>query len=639
MLNLSIKQKITFILVLFVVLTSSLIGTYSQNTAKTIIEQRVITSELPSLLQQINLTIDKQISSMRALAKQIASDEFTLHWARSNSDKAGEAMLVRKLGRLAQDYGLSNASFSDKRNAKYWNQDGFLRVLKDDAVDGWYYRYIASGEASQVSLYAYPDSNNVDLFVNYQQNYGMGLSGVSKSFAQVVSLLDSVKLEQSGFVFLVDAKGLVKLHRDRSIIDDASIRSLYNNKVKRELLNKSDFSLTHITIDGVDVMVASSYIASMDWYVVAQVPAQEMFASLDQAAWKILICTIIVALISALVAFFIARNISQPILELAKLFSQLGKGNADLSYRLPEQGQYELVQVAKGYNAFAANLQGVFEQIAHSSHELKSVVVSLQQQTQQTLQGSQDNDRRVQDISDAINEINIAVVDVATNSEQALVISQEIADNDSQVGVVINKTKIDINGLAVNIAEVSNVIGNLTSNTDTIVNALGVIKSISDQTNLLALNAAIEAARAGEHGRGFAVVADEVRNLASKTAQSTTEIYAIMDKLKETSNAAVTEMNSIMGQSKEASNSFSHTEQLLLSNKTQVDAIFEVNNSVASATKQQSASMSDISSNMLKMHESTQQNNMTMQQLADDSSALNQLADSLDRLVEQFEQK
>ena len=241
--NLSIKQKIVFLLVLVVTVTSIFIGIFSQSTAKSIIEQRVLNNELPNIIKQINLTIDRQISIMLTVSKQVANDEFLIDWNTGDKSTAGEEKLLNKLGRIQREYQLSNVSFANRQTADYWNQDGFLRQLQDDNVDGWFYRYVESGQESMVSIYAYPDSERVDLFVNHQQPSGTGLSGVSRSFADVVNLLNGFKLEKTGFVYLVDEKGGVQLHRDRSLLGKASLASLYNGTTANELLNQTDFNL------------------------------------------------------------------------------------------------------------------------------------------------------------------------------------------------------------------------------------------------------------------------------------------------------------------------------------------------------------------------------------------------------------
>ncbi|NRA85089.1 MAG: Cache 3/Cache 2 fusion domain-containing protein, partial [Gammaproteobacteria bacterium] len=337
MTSLSIKQKLSSLIILVVLATALLIGAYSQHTAKSIIKQRVLNTELPSIVKQINLTIDKQISVMLSLAKEIASDEYILAW-NTNKTAQGEALLVKKLARIANENQFSNASFANQQTANYWNQTGFLRQLKNDNVDSWFYRYINGSNTTMSSLYVYPDSNNVDLFVNYKQPSGIGLSGISRSFNDVAAMLDDFKLENTGFVFLTDKHGKVQLHRERGLVNVASLSSLYGPTVAQQLIHTSDFNLSTPTIDGQRYIVASSYIPSMGWYVVAQVPYDEIFALLDKASIKIVIAVILVSLLAMVLALFIGSSVSKPIEKLSQLFTKLGQGEADLNYRIPELG-------------------------------------------------------------------------------------------------------------------------------------------------------------------------------------------------------------------------------------------------------------------------------------------------------------
>mgnify|MGYP003639198026 FL=1 len=184
--TLSIRQKILLTLILFVMLTAALVGTVSMFTAKSSIESRVLTSELPNTVEKIAEKIDSGIVLMQVLARQIASDEHILQWINGSQDKAGEALLVRKLKSVAAANQLSAVSFADKNTADYWNQDGFLRRLQPDNADGWYFNYTASGQEYMVSVYRDPNTGKTDLFVNYQQPNGQGLSGTAKSFKSVV---------------------------------------------------------------------------------------------------------------------------------------------------------------------------------------------------------------------------------------------------------------------------------------------------------------------------------------------------------------------------------------------------------------------------------------------------------------------
>ena len=633
MTTLSIRQKIILTLSLFVILTATLVGTISMFTAKSSIEERVISIELPNAVQKIASDIEHDIVIMQTLARQIASDVHILQWVSGSRDQAGESMLISKLASIAKANQLSAVSFADKNSADYWNQDGFLRRLQHDAADNWFFDYTGSGQQYMVSVYSDPNTGKTDLFVNYQQLGGRGLAGTAKSFSSVVEMLDSFKLEQSGFVYLVDGNGLVQLHKDSALAGKATLNGLYGKDVSRSLLRKQHTNLTSIEQDGEQILLASNFIPSMGWYVVAQVPYHEMFAELNRASWHILWWSLLVAVVASASAWLIAGSVTRPISKLAEVFGQLGRGNADLSYRLPQDGQKEIAEVARGYNNFITKLEDMFNQIATSSMQLREVAISLKTDAEQTKHSVKLSADSTIQISDSLDNVSASVIVAAKDADGAAAVAEQIRHDGKIVGAVIESTRTDISHLADKINDVAGVIASLTSNTETIAKVLETIQAISDQTNLLALNAAIEAARAGEQGRGFAVVAEEVRNLARRTADSTHEVQNIMEQLKQTSTSATKEIAMIIEQSKATTSSISQAEKTLQDNQRHFMQIAQTNRTVALATNEQSASITTINNMMAEIRRSAEQNVHKVQQMADESISLNQLAEKLDELI------
>jgi methyl-accepting chemotaxis protein len=635
MTNISIKQKVTLALILFVLLTASLVGALSQWSARSIIEDRMLNQELPNTIKQINGEIDKEISVMRVIAEQIATDPFVHDWFAQGRSKAGEQHLIKKLTVIANDHNLSKVSYADRESGHYWNQEGYLRQLQNDSVDGWFYAYRDSKQDSSVSIYAYPNTDKIDLFVNYQEVNGNGLAGTAKSFEDIVNLLSSFTLEKTGFVYLVDDKGIIQLHKDKSLVGQ-SIDNIYSDNITENVLNKSVFSLDEVQENNEDMFVAASFIPSAKWYVVVQVPKAEVFASLNDTNTQMITWSLIVTTVAIFVALLIAKSITRPINLLAELFLKLGQGKADISYRIPESGQQELVNVAHGYNQFIAKLENVFLQVSHSTLTLRETAEALQCKASETIASSVSNDENSHHISNALSQISETVSDVAQNAIKASDIASNIKDNSDSISQVIHTAKLEVEELGGKINDVSDVINTLATNSETIAGALGVIQTISDQTNLLALNAAIEAARAGEHGRGFSVVADEVRTLASKTVESTAEIQSIMKVLKETSAIASKEITQIIAQSTSTTQSIARAEETLKVSIELTNQILDSNHLVAAATEEQAFTINDINSNMTNITHVAKVNMNNVQEIVDNAEDLNQLAESLDNLIVQF---
>ena len=201
---------------------------------------------------------------------------------------------------------------------------------------------------------------------------------------------------------------------------------------------------------------------------------------------------------------------------------------------------------------------------------------------------------------------------------------------------VVTHARDTINQLSQDVAQVGEVIESLATHTKSIGGILDVIRAISEQTNLLALNAAIEAARAGEAGRGFAVVADEVRNLASRTAASTDEVQVMIDKLQAEAARAVSAMELSRNRSHEGVQAVDEASQALSGISGQIAQISDMNIQVAAATEEQSTVVEEVNRNVSEINEITQRTAQTAEAAAAASDALNNLAHRLDTLVARF---
>ena len=189
--NLSITQKITALGSIIAICVAVLIGLTSLHNSKNIIEQRMIESELPSKLQTISNHIGGEINELLGAAQQLSANTFILDWA--NAGNNNDTLLLKELNRLVDQYDLATASWANKNTAQYWNQDGFLRVLKNDAADGWFFAFTQSKQPYSISIYQ-ESENDVKMFVNHQQPNGLGLAGLAKSITDMQKLLQQFKI-------------------------------------------------------------------------------------------------------------------------------------------------------------------------------------------------------------------------------------------------------------------------------------------------------------------------------------------------------------------------------------------------------------------------------------------------------------
>ncbi|MEL1216070.1 methyl-accepting chemotaxis protein [Aeromonas caviae] len=631
--SLTLKQKILATVILAVALSCLLVGYFSQRSAQQLIEDRMFEQELPNLTQRIGKEIEKDLTSVANAARQLANDRFVLDWVERGMPKEQESILINQLKDMTSQYGLVTASFADRQSAAYYNQDGFLRILNHEQ-DNWFYDYTKSRQDLMLSIFR-ESNGEVKLFVNFQQLDGRGLAGLAKSLDSMVSMLANFRIGDSGFVFMTDGSGKVKLHPDAARIDRDNLTQLASGS-STNLLNKQPFAATRAEVDGQPVILASSYIPLLDWYLVAQVPEAEIYAELDRARLHMVLVSLAIAVGMGLLGVLLAGSVSRPLNELARLFRELGSGDGDLTHRLKIDGRDELAQVATGFNNFVAKIHGSIEQVASNSRQLAATANEVAAKAQLTQHNcTAQRDRTVQ-VATAIHEMGATVSEIAGNASLAADVAKQANEQADAGAQVVAQARHGIVGLSGEIEQVAGVIESLASQTDSIGSILDTIRSISEQTNLLALNAAIEAARAGEQGRGFAVVADEVRNLASRSAASTAEIQGMINSLQEQSARAVSAMAQGRNQSLRVVTQADEANGALDQITGHITQISDMNIQVATATEEQSSVVGEINRNVEDINQLTMETADIAHQLTESSRSLQQLSGELDKLVGNF---
>ena len=348
--------------------------------------------------------------------------------------------------------------------------------------------------------------------------------------------------------------------------------------------------------------------------------------------------TAIIAIISIIIAIVIARftlvSITRPLSQVNKMLNIVSSG--DLSRKLDETGKDEFAQLAKNCNRLIDSLRHLIEGIVNRSVQLAAAAEQTSTVTTKSTIAIEDQRNQVEKAACATTEMSSTAQTVLSSANDALGEIKHADDEAERVKTISNRNRQTIQQLANEVEEAAHVINNLQKDTASIGSILDVIRGIADQTNLLALNAAIEAARAGEQGRGFAVVADEVRTLASRTQASTSEIQSMIESLQSGAGKAVTVMDAGKAKASDCVRQSEEAETALETITQAVHEAFDRSSQIATAAKEQSIVSSEISQNLESIVAIAEQTTAGSQQTAASSSEVARLSEELQQSVQEF---
>ncbi|MGD8175201.1 methyl-accepting chemotaxis protein [Marinimicrobium sp. ARAG 43.8] len=368
----------------------------------------------------------------------------------------------------------------------------------------------------------------------------------------------------------------------------------------------------------------------------ARVDMSELTDIIGEAVRDAVVLIIIISIVAASIAFFVQASITKPVNQVVRALRDISEGEGDLTRRLPVSGSDEIAELATCFNTFVERLHSIISSVATTSQEVSENAHMVSQLSNENERAIKNQQSEIEQVVVAIKQMANVVQDVTESvsetAEKALQADQSASSGKN----VVNATTHQIENLAAEIRRASDVIDRLNKETVSIGSVLDVIRGVAEQTNLLALNAAIEAARAGEQGRGFAVVADEVRTLASRTQSSTTEIQEMIERLQVGAKEAVemmaegtTQAEASVTKAGEATSSLEDITEL-------VSVIRDRTNQVAVASEEQSSATQQIEGNIDSISQVAVSTAESSSRINSNTSSLAEMAEKLTSLVGRF---
>lgn len=581
--NLSIKNKLILVIGIIILVITGLQVWYNttllrEQTRKLVWESVDVASV--SYVHGISRWLDSRASMVSSVKEAFVLEDEPISYM-LQAEKAGGFDLVyvgTEDGKMIQSHPTALPVGYDPRQRPWYqdaNSTGKLVITSP---------YVDAANGRLVTTIAQP----------FQRGNAKGVIAGDITIDDLVSDILAIELEGT-YTMLLDSNGTIIAHPNKNLVRKQSTElfpELTSTKIKEY---GNDGTISERIVSGKPSVFDLTPIPNTNWYYGIVVDKAIAYQSVDNmitsAIWQGCLTLIIVATLS----YFAISNFLLPLKTLGATIAALSQGNGDLTSRISTKRKDEVGIVAGYVNIFIDRIHEMVKEIAHSAQHLNQQAISSHNMVEQSNQELFRQQNELSQIATAVHEMSATAIEVASNAEQTAEAARASASSCERSKQVIARNQHSITHLASQVEHASGIILALEKNAQEINVILSTIQGIAEQTNLLALNAAIEAARAGEQGRGFAVVADEVRNLSQRTHSSTIEIRNMIETLQLNTRGAVGCMQESKILAQSSVEDANHATQALEQITVAIGQISDMATQISSATEEQRAVTDEVS--------------------------------------------